>query len=176
MTPDEVRRFQLHLIESGPSICNRDPGVRFLFRVSCAGSTRNFPCGIALVCFRRKRARGQGVRLGPVREIALMVVWAGKGTMMPEGGGSVGAPGAAHLADEHSSCRIKLLMHALAERQPEALEVRLPAFERVTAVGWRQCSLRDLGLRDLRDRHSLTCPEDQLRSRASVHSAFRVQA
>ena len=43
----------------------------------------------------------------------------------------------------------KLLMHALAERQPEALEVRLPAFERVTAVGWRQCSLRDLGLRDL---------------------------
>src|SRR5262245_17376120 len=36
-TPDEVRRFQLHLIESGASICNRNPimtGVRFLFRVT----------------------------------------------------------------------------------------------------------------------------------------------
>ena len=36
-TPDEVRRFQLHLIESGTSICNRNrimTGVRFLFRVT----------------------------------------------------------------------------------------------------------------------------------------------
>jgi integrase/recombinase XerD len=36
-TPDEVRRFQLHLIESGASICNRNrimTGVRFLFRVT----------------------------------------------------------------------------------------------------------------------------------------------
>ena len=36
-TPDEVRRFQLYLIESGASICNRDrimTGVRFLFRVT----------------------------------------------------------------------------------------------------------------------------------------------
>jgi integrase/recombinase XerD len=36
-TADEVRRFQLHLIESGQSICNRNrimTGVRFLFRVS----------------------------------------------------------------------------------------------------------------------------------------------
>jgi integrase/recombinase XerD len=35
-TPDEVRRFQLHLIESGTSICNRNrimTGARFLFRV-----------------------------------------------------------------------------------------------------------------------------------------------
>ena len=35
--PDEVRRFQLHLIESGSSICNRNrimTGVRFLFRVT----------------------------------------------------------------------------------------------------------------------------------------------
>ena len=35
--PDEVRRFQLHLIESGASICNRNrimTGVRFLFRVT----------------------------------------------------------------------------------------------------------------------------------------------
>ena len=35
-TPDEVRRFQLYLIESGASICNRNrimTGVRFLFRV-----------------------------------------------------------------------------------------------------------------------------------------------
>lgn len=32
--PDEVRRFQLHLIESGSSICNRNPGVRFLFRAT----------------------------------------------------------------------------------------------------------------------------------------------
>ena len=34
---DEVRRFQLHLIESGASICNRNrimTGVRFLFRVT----------------------------------------------------------------------------------------------------------------------------------------------
>ena len=36
-TPDEVRRFQLYLIESGMSICNRNrimTGVRFLFRVT----------------------------------------------------------------------------------------------------------------------------------------------
>jgi len=36
-TPDEVRRFQLHLIESGASICNRNrimTGVRVLFRVT----------------------------------------------------------------------------------------------------------------------------------------------
>jgi integrase/recombinase XerD len=36
-TPDEVRRFQLYLIESGTSICNRNrimTGVRFLFRVT----------------------------------------------------------------------------------------------------------------------------------------------
>ena len=36
-TADEVRRFQLHLIESGTSICNRNrimTGVRFLFRVT----------------------------------------------------------------------------------------------------------------------------------------------
>jgi integrase/recombinase XerD len=36
-TPDEVRGFQLHLIESGASICNRNrimTGVRFLFRVT----------------------------------------------------------------------------------------------------------------------------------------------
>ena len=36
-TPDEVRRFQLHLIESGASIGNRNrimTGVRFLFRVT----------------------------------------------------------------------------------------------------------------------------------------------
>lgn len=36
-TPDEVRHFQLHLIESGASICNRNrimTGVRFLFRVT----------------------------------------------------------------------------------------------------------------------------------------------
>lgn len=36
-TPDDVRRFQLHLIEKGLSICNRNrimTGVRFLFRVT----------------------------------------------------------------------------------------------------------------------------------------------
>ena len=36
-TADEVRRFQLYLIESGTSICNRNrimTGVRFLFRVT----------------------------------------------------------------------------------------------------------------------------------------------
>jgi hypothetical protein len=36
-TPDDVRRFQLHLIESGLSICNRNrimTGVRFVFRVA----------------------------------------------------------------------------------------------------------------------------------------------
>src|SRR3989475_12763375 len=36
-TPDEVRRFQLPLIGSGSSICNRNrimTGVRFLFRVT----------------------------------------------------------------------------------------------------------------------------------------------
>ena len=36
-TPDDVRRFQLYLIESGASICNRNrimTGVKFLFRVT----------------------------------------------------------------------------------------------------------------------------------------------
>jgi site-specific recombinase XerD len=36
-TPDEVRRFQLDLVEGGASICNRNrimTGVRFLFRVT----------------------------------------------------------------------------------------------------------------------------------------------
>jgi integrase/recombinase XerD len=36
-TPDDVRRFQLYLIESGASICNRNrimTGVRFLFRIT----------------------------------------------------------------------------------------------------------------------------------------------
>jgi integrase/recombinase XerD len=36
-TPDEVRQFQLYLIENGTSICNRNrimTGVRFLFRVT----------------------------------------------------------------------------------------------------------------------------------------------
>jgi integrase/recombinase XerD len=36
-TPDEVRRFQLYLVESGASICNRNrimTGVGFLFRVT----------------------------------------------------------------------------------------------------------------------------------------------
>ena len=35
-TPDDVRRFQLHLVETGMSICNRNrimTGVKFLFRV-----------------------------------------------------------------------------------------------------------------------------------------------
>jgi integrase/recombinase XerD len=37
VTPDEVRQFQLYLIESGLSICNRNrimTGVRFLFRIT----------------------------------------------------------------------------------------------------------------------------------------------
>ena len=36
-TADEIRRFQLYLIETGASICNRNrimTGVRFLFRVT----------------------------------------------------------------------------------------------------------------------------------------------
>src|ERR1035437_2596654 len=36
-TPDEVRLFQLHLIETGCSICNRNrimTGLRFLLRVT----------------------------------------------------------------------------------------------------------------------------------------------
>jgi site-specific recombinase XerD len=36
-TPDEMRRFQLYLMESGASICNRNrimTGVRFLLRVT----------------------------------------------------------------------------------------------------------------------------------------------
>jgi integrase/recombinase XerD len=36
-TPDDVRRFQLHLAETGLSICNRNrimTGVKFLFRVT----------------------------------------------------------------------------------------------------------------------------------------------
>lgn len=55
-TPDEACGFQLHLIESGTSICNRNrmmTGVRFLFRVtlrqtSCGGRLRIFrPVNIA---------------------------------------------------------------------------------------------------------------------------------
>ena len=40
-TPDEVRRFQLHLIESGTSICNRNrimTGVRFLSASRCVAT------------------------------------------------------------------------------------------------------------------------------------------
>jgi len=36
-TPEDIRRFQLHLAESGPSICNRNrimTGVKFLLRVT----------------------------------------------------------------------------------------------------------------------------------------------
>ena len=36
-TADDIRRFQLHLVETGMSICNRNrtmTGVRFLFRVT----------------------------------------------------------------------------------------------------------------------------------------------
>ena len=36
-TPDDVRRFQLHLAETGMSICNRNrimTGVKFLFRIT----------------------------------------------------------------------------------------------------------------------------------------------
>ena len=36
-TPDDMRRFQLHLAETGMSICNRNrimTGVKFLFRVT----------------------------------------------------------------------------------------------------------------------------------------------
>ena len=36
-TPDDIRRFQLHLAETGMSICNRNrimTGVKFLFRVT----------------------------------------------------------------------------------------------------------------------------------------------
>src|ERR1035437_1068693 len=36
-TPDEIRLFQLHLIETGSSICNRNrimTGLRFLLRVT----------------------------------------------------------------------------------------------------------------------------------------------
>ena len=36
-TPDDVKHFQQHLIESGVSICNRNrimSGVKFLFRVT----------------------------------------------------------------------------------------------------------------------------------------------
>src|SRR5882724_3324142 len=36
-TAEDIRRFQLHLVESGMSICNRNrimTGVRFLFRVT----------------------------------------------------------------------------------------------------------------------------------------------
>ncbi len=38
---DEVRAFQLYLMETGPSICNRNrimTGVKFLFRVTRAGT------------------------------------------------------------------------------------------------------------------------------------------
>jgi hypothetical protein len=39
--PDDVRRFQLHLAETGMSICNRNrimTGVKFLFRVTFGGT------------------------------------------------------------------------------------------------------------------------------------------
>ena len=49
-TADEVRQFQLHLIESGASICNRNrimTGVRFLFRVTTIWRPRSGPQGAA---------------------------------------------------------------------------------------------------------------------------------
>jgi len=47
-TPDEVRRFQLHLIESGASIGNRNrimTGVRFLFRSRSVATIWRPRCG-----------------------------------------------------------------------------------------------------------------------------------
>jgi integrase/recombinase XerD len=41
-TPDDVRRFRLHLAETGMSICNRNrimTGVKFLFRATLGGWT-----------------------------------------------------------------------------------------------------------------------------------------
>lgn len=48
-TAEELRAFQLHLTETGTSICNRNrimTGVRFLFRVTLrrAGSLFDHPC------------------------------------------------------------------------------------------------------------------------------------
>ena len=65
-----------------------------------------------------------------------------------------GAPPASVWPMSGLPCQIKLLMHALAERQPGAAELRLPAFERVTAVGWRQRSLGEVGIAEIPD---ITC-------------------
>ena len=45
-TPDDVRRFQLHLAKSGISICNRNrimTGVKFLFRVTRVNKKPGLP-------------------------------------------------------------------------------------------------------------------------------------
>jgi hypothetical protein len=82
--PDEVRRFQLYLIESGTSICNRNrimTGVRFLFRVTLRRhdlaaevcSTRcqpvpNFPRLRALALFGRRPPQRVDSLLMPASE------------------------------------------------------------------------------------------------------------
>ena len=57
-TPDDVRRFQLHLAETGMSICNRNrimTGVKFLFRVVCHEYRRS----------KRRRATVREMEVGP---------------------------------------------------------------------------------------------------------------
>ena len=56
-TPDDIRRFQLHLAETGMSICNRNrimTGVKFLFRVRCGGWTLR---PRFITCVNRRRFR-----------------------------------------------------------------------------------------------------------------------
>ena len=55
-TLEDIRRFQLHLAETGVSICTRNrimTGLRFLFRVTLRRRMRSF-----LDCLSRQRAPG----------------------------------------------------------------------------------------------------------------------
>ena len=63
-TPDEVRRFQLHLIESGSSICNRNrimTGVRFLFVATIHGDCVCDHNGAATIWFARSTVFDLGI-------------------------------------------------------------------------------------------------------------------
>jgi hypothetical protein len=62
-TPDDVRRFQLHLAETGMSICNRNrimTGVKFLFHEAADAAGAPHPAISRLGAFRTPAVRARG--------------------------------------------------------------------------------------------------------------------
>ena len=81
-TADEVRRFQLHLVEDGASICNRNrimTGVRFLFRVTPKALTVETPLANAqaisdFLATLQPKTDAQKAALATANQYASMVV------------------------------------------------------------------------------------------------------